>query len=71
MYTDLGIQTLTLVKQTYPELIDFYNPQMGNFNFTKEEFRDNIELILDWLKEEEDYFILYQEDYYWLTNFMD
>lgn len=46
MYTELAKSTMKLIRDSYPELTNFYNPQMGNFNFTKEEFKENIELIL-------------------------
>jgi hypothetical protein len=71
MYTELAINIMKLIQDSYPELAGFYNPQMGNFNFTKEEFKENIESILGWLKEQDDYLVMYQEGEYWLTDFKD
>lgn len=69
MYTELAIKYMNLIRDSYPKLAKFRNDHMGNFNFTKEEFKENIDSILEFIKEQDEYFVLYEEGEYWITDF--
>lgn len=71
MKTQLAIATETKITDHYPKLGQFYQEYMGNFQFTRRELRENLGDVLDWLKEHEHYFLLSQEDWFYLTDTVD
>lgn len=69
MKTQAALDIEKQIKKHYPELIKFYQDYLGNFCFTREQVIENKDDILRWLAGNEDYFLLFQGGYYYLTTF--
>ena len=59
------------IKDSYLNLIPFYQDKMGNFEFTKKEAKENSKDILKWLGEFEKYVLLCQNNKYYLTDVIE
>lgn len=57
-----------MIKLNFPTLWRHYQDKMGNFSFNALEFRQNIRTITRWMQEFNDYRIVIEEDYFYLTN---
>jgi hypothetical protein len=71
MKTQLALETEAKIKDHYPKLAQFYQEYMGNFQFTRRKLRENLGDVLNWLEEHEHYFLLHQEDWFYLTDITD
>jgi hypothetical protein len=69
-YTESALKQQEIIKESYPELGKFYQSELGNFEFTGEDFKKHIDGIMKWLLEFEDYFVMQQSGFYYLTNFV-
>lgn len=58
MFTEKGIELIEKAKEF--DLIDYLNPYSGNFGFTEEQLNDNQEKIKNWLRNNAEFFLLYQ-----------
>lgn len=68
MKTQLALEIEAKIKDHYPRLGEFYQDYMGNFQFTEQELESNLSDIKDWLKEHNHYFLLFQEEWFYLTD---
>jgi hypothetical protein len=71
MYTDLAIERMETFSKFYPTLYKFYQPMMGNFCLTEKQLNSNMKDVLKFLKDYEDYFLLHQDDYFYITDFLE
>lgn len=78
-FTESGADKYVHIKNEYPTLLKNYEMMMGNFGFTEKELIANMPSIKRFLREHDDYFLLYQnnaccdnedeEPCWWLTYF--
>ena len=71
MKTQLALETEAKIKDHYPRLGEFYQDMMGNFQFTEQELHENLSDIKNWLKEHDNYFLLFQEEWFYLTDIIE
>lgn len=71
MYTELAKEKIEFINKHYPQLKQFYQDMMGNFEFSKQEMKDNLESILSFIEDKEGYFLMFQNGYFYLTDFHD
>ena len=73
-FTEHGAMQTIEVKNKYKDLFSNYDEYMGNFGFTEKEIISVMPLILDFIKEHNDYVLLYDDTEYengahwWLTT---
>ena len=70
-YNESALKQQKIIKEKYPELADFYQPELGNFEFTAENFKKHIDSIMKWLLEFDEYFIMQQIECFYLTDFKE
>lgn len=75
--TLLALELEKEIRANYPKLWGFYQEWMGNFEFTENEVKENLDEILKWLMEHPKWFLLSENLYcdhegrYYLTNYID
>lgn len=69
--TEAGNARLRTVIENYPKLAKFYVPQLGNFEFTEEEFNSHESEINRFLAEFSEFKIVPENDYLYLTDFFE
>lgn len=73
-FTEEGATQTIEVRNEFASLYPFYDEHMGNFGFNDKELEHLMPLILKWLKEHNDYVLLYDDAPYennavwWLTT---
>lgn len=70
-YTQKALEIMGHIQKNYPKLGKFYQDTLGNFQMTREELLGNLEDVLSWLEEFGHYMLLFQNDNYYLTDFLD
>ena len=68
MKTQLALETEQKIKDHYPRLGQFYQEFMGNFQFTEQDLERHLPEVKGWLKEHDNYFLLFQEEWFYLTD---
>lgn len=64
-FTKKGKETIKKAKEK--GLYKFYDEFSGCFVFSDSDIDDNINSIVEWLKENQDYMLSYQDEYYVLA----
>lgn len=67
-FTPEALQQQQKIKVFFPSLVDNYQPYMGNFCFTPDEFITKIRVISEWMKEFTDFRIVIEEGEFFLTD---
>lgn len=68
-FSDSAIAIMVEIDKDYQPLAKHYQPYLGNFEFTQEDLIANYELVVLWLKNHREFFLLFQHECYYLTDF--
>lgn len=77
-FTESGADLYIDIKENYGELLEYYNPWMGNFGFTKEVAQDLMPIIMAFIEKYPAYVLLYAKEgdeeealEWWLTDTLE
>ena len=66
--TEDGLTQLNNVRENYPQILNNYQPELGNFEFSSDDLESKRNIVFDFLINETDFRLIVQHEYFYLTD---